>query len=309
MIKTINFISLGCPRNLVDTEVMLGIVLKSGYAVIDDITKADYFIINTCGFISEARRETVEAIKYILSKKKESAKLIVTGCMLQNHLHILQDYFSNKIHYFLGSGDISNIINAIENQNSGMFISEAKSFLESKDTPRRISTPRHYAYLKVAEGCSKQCAYCIIPSIKGPLRSKSKDQILKEFNCLLDQGFFEIILIAQDLGDYGRDLGIKKALPDLLKSILSIKRDFWLRLLYMYPDEFTNEIIKIMKSDDRICKYIDIPIQHVNDAILRKMCRSTTKKQIISIIEKLRLEIPDVTIRTNFIVGFARGNR
>ena len=172
--------------------------------------------------------------------------------------------------------------------------------------PRRLSTPKHYAYLKIAEGCRKRCAYCIIPTIKGPLKSKSKEQILKEFHLLLNQGVQEVILIAQDLGDYGKDTGSKNlaALLDLIKSMLAVDKPFWLRLLYLYPDEITDELIALMKSDPRICPYLDMPIQHINNQVLKSMHRATSKEDIIAIITKLRREIPEVVIRTSLIVGF-----
>jgi len=174
------------------------------------------------------------------------------------------------------------------------------------EIPRQLSTPKHYAYLKIAEGCRKRCSYCVIPTIKGPLKSKSKEQILKEFQLLLNQGVKEIILIAQDLGDYGKDLGMKKidGLIDLLKSMQEIKGNYWLRLLYLYPDEITDELIELMKTNKNICAYLDMPIQHVNNQMLKSMRRATSKEDIIATITKLRQEVPYVVIRTSLIVGF-----
>ncbi len=185
-------------------------------------------------------------------------------------------------------------------------ITTARSYLEAGEIPRRLSTPKHYAYLKIAEGCRKRCAYCIIPTIKGPLKSKSQEQILKEFHLLLNQGVKEIILIAQDLGDYGKDRGSKnlKALLHLLHDILRIDQHFWLRLLYLYPDEITDELIALMKNDKRICPYLDMPIQHVNNQVLKSMRRATSKEDIVRTITHLRREIPEIVIRTSLIVGF-----
>ena len=185
-------------------------------------------------------------------------------------------------------------------------ITTARSYLEAGEVPRQLSTPKHFAYLKIAEGCRKRCAYCIIPNIKGPLKSKSKEQIMSEFNLLLNQGVKEIILIAQDLGDYGRDQGSKKlaALIELLKEMLAVDKPFWLRLLYLYPDEITDELIQLMKSDKRLCPYLDMPIQHINNAMLKSMRRTTSRKDIIATITKLRGEMPNVVIRTSLIVGF-----
>jgi ribosomal protein S12 methylthiotransferase len=299
------FISLGCPRNLVDSEVMLGILLKSGYEVSQTLEEADYLIINTCGFLEASRNESMEAVEDSLNSRKKGAKLIVTGCMVQTHSNQLKEKFP-EINYFLGSGDVEGILKAVQSTQDGEMITSARSYLEAGEVPRQLSTPKHFAYLKIAEGCRKKCAYCIIPNIKGPLKSKSKEQVLKEFNLLLNQGVKELILIAQDLGDYNKDKGFKKVdgLIDLLKSMLEVQGDYWLRLMYLYPDEITDELIGLMKSDPRICPYLDMPIQHINDQLLKSMHRATSKEKIISTITKLRKEIPQVVIRTSLIVGF-----
>lgn len=301
----INFISLGCPRNLVDTEVMLGILLKAGYEVAPELEEADFIVINTCGFLEASRQESMNTIEETLKARKPTAKLIVTGCMVQTHSDQLKELFP-KIDYLLGSGDLEGILQAVESTAPGQIVTSARSYLEMGEVPRQLSTPKHYAYLKIAEGCRKRCAYCVIPTIKGPLKSKSEEQILKEFNLLLNQGVKEIILIAQDLGDYGKDKGSKRltALLELLKSMLAVEKDFWLRLLYLYPDEITDDLIALMKSDKRICPYLDMPIQHINNQMLKSMHRATSREDIIAVITKLRKELPEVSIRTSLIVGF-----
>lgn len=301
----INFISLGCPRNLVDSEVMLGILLKAGYEVAPELEEADYIVINTCGFLEASRQESTETIQEVIECRKEGAKVIVTGCMVQTHSDELKKVCP-EIDYFLGSGDLEGILTAVQAGQKGQIITSARSYLEAGEIPRQLSTPKNFAYLKIAEGCRKRCSYCVIPTIKGPLKSKGKEQILKEFNLLLNQGVHEIILIAQDLGDYGKDKGSKNlaAFIDLLKSMLAIDKQFWLRLLYLYPDEITDELIDLMKSDSRICPYLDMPIQHINNQMLKSMRRLTSKEDIIAIISKLRKEIPNVVIRTSLIVGF-----
>ncbi len=301
----INFISLGCPRNLVDSEVMLGILLQAGYEVAPSLEEADYIVINTCGFLEASRQESRDTVRETLAQRKKTAKLIVTGCMVQTHSQEMKETFPG-IDYLLGSGDVNGILDAVQSTQKGERITTARSYLEAGEVPRRLSTPKHYAYLKIAEGCRKRCAYCVIPTIKGPLKSKSQEQILKEFHLLLNQGVQEIILIAQDLGDYGKDQGSKNltALLDLLRKILSIDQPFWLRLLYLYPDEITDELIALMKSDKRICSYLDMPIQHVNNQILKAMRRTTSKEDIIHTLTHLRQEIPEVVIRTSLIVGF-----
>lgn len=298
--KKISFTSLGCSRNLVDTEVMIGIVLKHGYELTADLKKADFLIVNTCGFLQEARDEALGVLQNIFDVKKKNAKVIVTGCMVEKFQDLLRENFP-EIFYYLGPGNLDDILVALGNE-KGESITQ-KSYLESSKSPRFIST-KSYAYLKIAEGCSKSCSYCLIPKIKGPLKSKPKKQIVEEFKKLLDQGISEVVLIAQDLGDYGKDFKEKNALENLLKELLKIKKDFWLRLLYLYPDSLSNELIQIMKSDKRICHYIDMPIQHINDEILKKMRRKTSKDQILKLIDSLRENIPDIVIRTTLIVGF-----
>lgn len=301
----IHFISLGCPRNLVDSEVMLGILLKAGYEVAPDLPDADFLVINTCGFLEASRQESLDTVRDTLATRKKNAKLVVTGCMVQTHHDVLKKEFPG-IDYLLGSGDVEGILNAVQSTQQGEMISNARSYLEVGEIPRQVSTPKHFAYLKIAEGCRKRCSYCIIPAIKGPLKSKTPEQILKEFNVLLEQGAHEIILIAQDLGDYGKDTGSKNlaALISLIKSMLAVEKKFWLRLLYLYPDEITDELIALVKSDPRICPYLDMPIQHINNGMLKSMHRATSREDIISTITKLRKEVPDVVIRTSLIVGF-----
>lgn len=299
----IHFASLGCARNLVDSEVMIGILLKAGYEMTMKLQEADFLIVNTCGFLESSRQEGLDVIGEFFREKKATAKVIVTGCMVQKHNALLQEKFP-QIHYTLGSGDVEKILEAVQSLEQGEAVTNARSYLEWGEIPRTLSTPKHYAYLKIAEGCMKRCSFCIIPAIKGPLKSKSVEQVLKEFNILLSQGVFEIILIAQDLGDFGKDRKEKSALHQLVREMLKVKKDFWLRFLYLYPDEIDDELIAIMKSDPRICPYLDMPIQHINDEVLKRMRRKTNKAQILSIIEKLKKEIPHITIRTSLMVGF-----
>ncbi|MDF2578351.1 MAG: MiaB-like tRNA modifying enzyme [Chlamydiales bacterium] len=299
------FISLGCPRNLVDSEVMLGILLKAGYEPGKTLEGSDYIIINTCGFLEASRDESLQSIQDSLKNKKKLAKVIVTGCMVRSHSAQIQEKFP-EVDYLLGAGDVEKILAAVESQEKGSVISSAKSYLEAGEVPRQLSTPKHYAYLKIAEGCRKRCAYCIIPDIKGPLQSKSVERIVKEFQTLLDQGIKEIILIAQDLGDWGKDLGYRntEGLIHVLKELLKIEGDYWLRLLYLYPDEITDELIELMKSDKRICSYLDMPIQHINNEMLKSMYRATSKEKIVDTLVKLRAAIPEITVRTSLIVGY-----
>ncbi len=298
-----HFTSLGCARNLVDSEVMIGILLKNGYEIASDPENADYLVVNTCGFLESSRQEGINTIQELFDLKKEDAKVIVAGCMVQKHSGELKDRFPN-IHYMLGSGDVEKILDAVQAGEQGEAVTSARSYLEWGEVPRTLSTPKHYAYLKIAEGCKKRCAFCIIPTIKGPLKSKTTEQVLKEFNALLAQGVFEVILIAQDLGDFGKDRKEKGALAALLKEMLKIQKDFWIRLLYLYPDEIDEELIAVVKSDPRICPYLDMPIQHINNEMLKAMHRTTSKEEIIDILAKLREAVPHVVIRTSLMVGF-----
>ena len=303
MSNKIHFTSLGCARNLVDTEVMLGLVMRAGLEVVQDPTIADYHVINTCGFLEAARDEAYEVLSLLFKEKKEDAKVIVAGCMVGLHRQELKKRFP-EIHYFLGSGDVDKILEAISSDQSGEKVGDAKSYLQMGEVPRCVSTPKHYAYLKIAEGCKKRCSYCIIPVIKGKLQSKPMHQVVKEAKSLISGGAQEIILIAQDLGDYGKDFGERDGLVKVLKELMNLEGDFWLRLLYLYPDEITDEIIDLVAENPRICPYLDMPIQHINDQMLKRMHRKTSRAEIEETITKLRQKIPHIVIRTSLMVGF-----
>lgn len=300
----VNFTSLGCPRNLVDSEVMLGILLQNGYEVTEELEEADYLVVNTCSFLYTSRIESKQAIRTLLQAKKKSAKLIVTGCMVSKHREEIEKSFPN-VHYLLGSGDVEGILQAVQSDSQGEQIGTARSYLEAGEVPRMLSTPSHYAYLKIAEGCRKACAYCIIPKIKGPLKSKPMERIVKEFRSLLSQGVKEVILIAQDLGDFGKDQGHNNGrLAELLRELLKIEGDYWLRLLYLYPDEIDDELIALMAADGRLLPYLDMPIQHINNELLKAMKRTTSSEEIKSVLGRLRTKIPNLHVRTSLIVGF-----
>jgi ribosomal protein S12 methylthiotransferase len=299
----IHFTSLGCARNLVDTEVMIGILLRAGFEATPHLREADVLVVNTCGFLEAARQESYLTIEALLKEKKNQARLIVAGCMVQKEGAAIRERFP-EIHYLLGSGDMEKILEAVNSPMEGEAVTAARSYLEWGEIPRFVSTPRHFAYLKIAEGCAKRCSFCIIPNIKGPLRSKTGEQVLKEFKILLAQGVKEIILIAQDLGDFGKDRREKGALEALLRSLLAVSGDFWIRLLYVYPDEISDELIALIKADSRLCPYLDMPIQHSENGILKAMRRKTSKEDIIATLEKLRKEIPHIVIRTSLMVGF-----
>ena len=299
----IHFISLGCARNLVDTEVMIGLSEKTGYQITPSLPEADYVVINTCGFLKAARDEAYQHLEEAMKEKKASAKIVVAGCMVREHQTALKERFP-QIHYFLSAGDVDKIVEALASKEQGSSVGDAKSYLQLGEVPRTISTPKHYAYLKIAEGCKKQCSFCIIPTIKGKLKSKPLEQVVKEFHSLLDKGVKEVILIAQDLGDYGKDLGMREGLHTLLSTLVKREGDYWIRLLYLYPDEITSDIISLLEREDRIVRYLDMPIQHINDQVLKRMHRKTSKKELVETIAALRERLPDIVIRTSLMVGF-----
>jgi ribosomal protein S12 methylthiotransferase len=307
------FRSLGCPRNFVDTEVMMGLVLQKGYEVTSDLGNADYIVLNTCGFLESAREESKAEIRELIQKRKDGSKLIVTGCMVNLHRdQILNDF--PEVHRVLSAGSVDKILDALtttrdldNDQKEIVDVGvQRRSYLESGEVPRSLGTPPHYAYLKIAEGCRKRCSFCIIPKIKGKLQSKPVHQIVQEFRALLECGVKEVILIAQDLGDYGKDRFEKDGLTGLLQEILKHvnEKDIWIRLLYLYPDEITDDLISLMEAEPRICRYLDMPIQHISDPILKRMKRKTTSEQIRETISKLRLRLPGIHIRTSLMVGF-----
>jgi len=318
--KSILFQSLGCPRNFVDTEVMLGLSVQSGLQVTQSVEDADYLVLNTCGFLESARQESRETLEELLKSRKTHSKVIVTGCMVNLHKNeILQNY--PAVDSVLGSAAIDKIMETIAELEEGpastplIRKSRRRSFLEQGDTPRFLATPPHYAYLKIAEGCKKQCSFCIIPRIKGRLQSKPIPQLVEEYQALLEYGVSEVILIAQDLGDYGKDWSpISKEsshLTDLLRALLGASEamehsqdDIWLRLLYLYPDEITPDLVELLKSEPRICPYLDMPIQHSHDDMLKLMRRKTTSEDIQQTIRTLRGSIPGIHIRTSLMVGF-----
>ena len=300
----INFTSLGCPRNLVDSEVMLGILMKSGYEITAVLEEADYLIVNTCGFLKASRDESNDVIEELLSDKKPGSKVIVTGCMAQTHQEEIRKAYP-EINSIIGSGDVESILKAIKQESPEDFVTDARSYLIDGEVPRTLTTPKHFAYLKIAEGCRKRCSFCIIPKIKGPLKSKSIESVKREFELLLRQGVEEVILIAQDLGDFGKDQGHPNGhLKELLKELLKTEGEYWIRLLYIYPDEIDEELVDLIASDKRILPYLDMPIQHINSRLLKKMRRKTNREDIIKVIKLLREKIPDVVIRTSLMVGF-----
>ncbi|MBQ7147780.1 MAG: 30S ribosomal protein S12 methylthiotransferase RimO [Pseudobutyrivibrio sp.] len=302
------FVSLGCDKNLVDSEHMLGDLMEHGYTICDDEADADIIVVNTCSFIADAMEESIQNI-IEMGQYKKSGKLkalIVTGCLAQRFTDdILKDL--PEVDAIIGTNSYDELINAIDEVLSEKGIKPVyKKDLTGlpRDGKRVLTTGGHYAYLKIAEGCNKRCTYCIIPYIRGDYRSVPMERILAEAKQLAEDGVKELILVAQETTVYGKDIYGRKALPELLNKLCELDGIRWIRILYAYPEEITDELIECMASQPKICHYIDMPIQHCNDELLRKMGRKTDKADIMNIAAKLRQAMPDISLRTTLICGF-----
>lgn len=301
------FVSLGCDKNLVDTEVMLGLLAKHGYQMVDSEEMADVIVVNTCCFIHDAKEESIQTILEMAEYKKEGTlkALIVTGCLAQRYRQEILDEIE-EVDAVLGTTSYDKIVDAIEEALKGNKSLQMKDIdaLPVVESNRLVTTGGHFAYLKIAEGCDKHCTYCIIPKIRGNFRSVPMERLLKEAQELADQGVKELILVAQETTLYGQDIYGEKRLPTLLRELCKISGFRWIRILYCYPEEITDELIQVMKEEDKICNYLDIPIQHASDEVLKRMGRRTSKAQLTEIVRKLRREIPDIALRTTLITGF-----
>ena len=301
------FISLGCDKNLVDTEVMLGMLASRGYEMTNDEQEADIIVINTCCFIHDAKEESIQNILEMAEYKKNgSAKaLIVTGCMAERYRQEILDEIP-EVDEVLGTTAYDRILDAVDAALAGQHevMTADLDALPLPETKRLVTTGGHFAYLKIAEGCDKHCTYCIIPKIRGNFRSVPMERLLKEAQDLAEQGVKELIIVAQETTRYGKDLYGEKSLPKLLRELCKISGIRWIRILYCYPEEITDELIQVMKEEPKICHYLDLPIQHANDTILKRMGRRTSKQELIDIVQKLRKEIPDICLRTTLITGF-----
>lgn len=301
------FISLGCDKNLVDSEVMLGMLADKGYYFTDDETKADVVVVNTCCFINDAKEESINTILEMAELKKSGQvkALIVTGCLAQRYQEEIQEEIE-EVDAIIGTSAIEAIADTLEEVLSG----HRKNHIEALDKApaggrrRIVTTGGYYAHLKIAEGCNKHCTYCIIPKIRGNYRSIPMEKLLSEARQLVQGGVRELILVAQETTLYGVDLYGKKSLPRLLKELCRIEELEWIRLLYCYPEEITKELIQTIREEPKICHYLDIPIQHGSDPVLKRMGRHTDTAQIRQLIGTVREEIPDICIRTTFITGF-----
>ena len=301
------FISLGCDKNLVDSEEMLGLLNSRGYTFTDDETEADVIIINTCCFINDAKEESVQTILEMAEYKKtgKCKALIVTGCMAQRYKQEILDEVS-EVDQVLGTTAYEKIVEAVDEALAGSrgVEEEPLSYLPQTDAKRMVTTGGHYAYLKIAEGCNKCCTYCIIPKLRGRYRSVPMERLIEQAKELAAQGVKELILVAQETTVYGVDLYGKKSLHLLLEQLCQISGLRWIRILYCYPEEIYEELIQTMKKEEKICHYLDLPIQHAANGVLKRMGRRTTRADLEQIVTHLREEIPDIVLRTTLIAGF-----
>lgn len=305
--RKVGIISLGCVKNLVDAELMLGDLASHQLTITPDPEDADIIIVNTCGFIESAQQESVDTILQMAEYKKAGCQmLLVSGCLAQRFSAELLAEIP-EIDAIIGTGSWQKIREAIERVDQGekpVVLIDELTNLYDEEMPRILTTPSYSAYIKVAEGCSNRCAYCVIPSVRGDFRSRSMESIIAEANNLAEQGVREINLIAQDTTNYGTDRYGEHRLPALLRELVKIEEIKWIRILYCYPQNFTDELIELMATEDKICSYVDLPLQHISDSVLRRMNRRDTKADIVALLKKIRSRIEGVVVRSSFIVGF-----
>lgn len=313
MEKRVHFVSLGCPKNLVDTEIMLGGLVKDGYRVVENPEDADTVVINTCGFVDDAKQESIDKILEMAELKKGGAlkKLVVAGCLTQRYKNDLVDGFP-EADLFVGSGQFQNLPQILKKSWEGD--TEKRHFhlptyLQEDSTPRMNSQPKHRAYLKISEGCKKRCAFCAIPLIRGNLQSRQLKSVLSESKLLVAGGVKELIVISHDFTDFGWDLrksdaGAPESPVNLLKTLADESGADWIRVLYLYPDGITDEMVDLIASRSNLVKYFDMPLQHINNEMLKRMNRRMTRSEVEAAINRIRAKIPNAVIRTQFIVGF-----
>lgn len=307
MKERVCLVSLGCPKNLVDSEVILGLLTKKGYLITTDPLRAEILIVNTCSFIEEATKEAIETILHLSHYKKEGRcrLLVVSGCLPQRYGTVLERELP-EVDLFVGTGEFHKLPELLSQRKRRKSYLSQPSFIYNERTPRILSTPPFLAYLKIAEGCSNSCTFCTVPKIRGPYRSRKIRSILNEAKQLADRGVQEIILIAQDTTAYGKDLGDGTSLEKLLNALVKIDGFRWIRILYSYPrdENFSEGLLELMAHEKKICPYLDLPIQHIDDEILKRMGRRVKSSEIQNLLERIRIAIPHISLRSTLIVGF-----
>ena len=319
----IGMVSLGCPKNLVDSEVMLGLAQQQGHELTRDAADAEVLIVNTCAFIDKAKQESIDTILEMAEHKKSGAcrRLIVTGCMAERYRDELRAEIP-EIDAVLGTGEVEGIaaalaetthrgtatpnqvIQILRPNGSPAGSHELPTYIYDADTPRMLATPRHYAYVKIAEGCDYKCAFCIIPKLRGHYRSRSHESIVREAGALAARGVKELLLISQDTSFYGVDQKERGALARLLRSLNRIDGLEWIRMLYLYPTTIGDDVLDAMAESEKVCKYVDLPLQHASDSVLKRMKRPGTRASYHTLLDRIRTRVPGVSLRTTFIVGF-----
>ena len=304
---SVSLVSLGCPKNLVDAEVMLGHLPAERFTIVTNDSEADIIVVNTCAFISEAQKESVETILEVADHKKNGRckLLIVSGCLPQRYQDELAEELP-EVDFFMGTADAPRILELLDSHLQGEQQQEIglPDYLYDHTTPRVTSSPFYSAYVKIAEGCANHCSYCVIPSIRGTLRSRTIPSVVAEVERLVESGVKEINLIAQDVTAFGAERGNGPELTALLRELVKIDKLAWLRLLYAYPDGITDTLLDLIAAEEKICSYLDLPIQHIDDQILAAMNRRVDEAGIRALLERIRTRIPDITLRTSLIVGF-----
>ncbi|MGI6491667.1 MAG: 30S ribosomal protein S12 methylthiotransferase RimO [Pelotomaculum sp.] len=303
----VGLVSLGCPKNLVDSEIMLGLLKESGYIITNRAEEADVIIINTCSFINDAKKESIDTILEMAHLKTEGncSALLVAGCLAQRYPDELKEEMP-EIDGLLGTGSLDQVCVLIEMVLAGNKTSlvEKPGYLHTATQPRIQATPFYTSYLKISEGCDNRCTYCTIPAVRGPFRSRQSEDIVSEAKTMLKSGVKELVLVAQDTTRYGLDLYGRPSLDTLLEKLCRLEGLVWIRLLYAYPSLFNNQLIQLIAKEEKICKYLDLPLQHASDRILQQMKRQGNRAEIEQLIEELRRQIPGIALRSSFIVGF-----
>lgn len=299
----IGFISLGCPKNLVDSEVMMGLLEARGHELTSEAQEAEALVVNTCSFVDPAKQESVDTILEMAEYKKtgNARRLIVTGCLVERYRHEIYQQIPD-VDVVLGTNELEYIVDCCE---GAQLTSQVETpYLYQELTPRRIATPKHMAYVKINEGCDHPCSFCIIPKFRGRFRSRRFEGLIQEAKSLFSQGISEINLIGQDTTAYGEDLGIEDGLPNLLERLSAIEGVGWIRFLYVYPNRITQRLLDTVAVQDPVCNYIDVPLQHASSSVLKRMKRGASGDIFLKLLERIRRTIPDVALRTSFIVGF-----
>lgn len=308
MSRNVKIITLGCPKNSVDSNQIMQFINKEGYIEVADISQADVIIVNTCGFIEDAKRESIHTILEVAQCKQEGKckYLVAAGCLVQKYAQELMQEIP-EIDVAIGTGDIPSlpgILASLQSQEKACIVTDPNNFLFNEEFTSLIKGKNHYAYIKIAEGCYNCCSYCVIPALRGKYRSRRKEAIVNEASKLASKGVKELILVAQDTTLYGIDLYGSSRLPQLLKELAQIQGIEWIRLLYCYPNYITEELLQVIKEEKKVCPYLDIPLQHIADHILKDMGRPMNKQKTIELIRKIRSIVPEMTLRSSFIVGF-----